>query len=231
MEHLILLNTLHLSIDAILPSLLSADSMYLGDQVQALMAAGITKIHLDVMDNQYVPNLTYGPEIARGLRRHFPDIVIDVHLMTAAVDELIMQFAQAGADRIAIHPDSSRHLDRSLQLIRDQGCLAGLALNPSVSPESITWCIHRLDYVLIMTVNPGFGGQQLITPVLPKIQQLQQTYPELLLCIDGGITEDNIASIASLGAREFVMGSALFKHANYAHTLHQLQLILGSIDL
>ena len=219
------------AVPAILPSLLSADSMRLGEEVAALMAAGITSVHLDVMDNHYVPNLTYGPEIARGLRQHFPSLLIDVHLMTSSVDELIVQFAQAGAARIAIHADSSRHLDRSLQLIRDEGCLAGLALNPSTPPEQVAWCVHRLDFVLIMTVNPGFAGQQLITPVLAKISQLHASYPQLRLCVDGGINLANITEIAHRGATEFVLGSALFSHPNYAMLLQQLQTTLDGVNL
>ncbi len=231
MEYLTLHKPGGLSLQSILPSLLSADSMRLGEEVGALMTAGINKIHLDVMDNHFVPNLTYGPEIARGLHQHFPELLIDVHLMTSSVDALIRQFAAAGARRIAIHPESSAHLDRSLQLIRDQGCLAGLALNPSTSPEVIAWTMHRLDFVLIMTVNPGFGGQLLIPEVLPKIQQIHHTYPQLLLSVDGGIQIENIAQIARLGAHEFVVGSALFKQPDYANTLHAFQAALGSIAL
>jgi len=229
MEHLILPKSF--ALHSILPSLLSADSMRLGEEVASLIAAGIKTIHLDVMDNHYVPNLTYGPEIARGLRRHFPDLIIDVHLMTASVDELIIQFAQAGANRIAIHPDSSLHLDRSLQLIREQGCLAGLALNPSCAPQQIEWCQHRLDYILIMTVNPGFGGQKIISEVLEKIAQIHLAYPELLLCVDGGINSENIAQIAQLGAEEFIVGQALFKQADYTETLKAFETSLNSAHL
>ena len=230
MERLILPNSA-LSIASILPSLLSADSMRLGEEVSTLIAAGIQSIHLDVMDNHYVPNLTYGPEVARGLRQHFPELRIDVHLMTSSVDELIIQFATAGANRIAIHPDSSKHLDRSLQLIRDHGCQVGLALNPSTPINGIEWCVHRLDYLLIMTVNPGFGGQQLIHPVLAKIHQLHSMYPHLLLCVDGGIHHENIALVAEQGAREFVVGSALFKQSNYAQALRELCSALSDVSV
>ncbi len=220
-----------LAIDAILPSLLSANSLCLGAEVTALMAAGVQQIHLDVMDNHYVPNLTFGPNLARALRQHFPNLLIDVHLMTTTVNDLIRQFAEAGANRIAIHPESSIHLDRSLQLIREVGCLAGLVLNPTTSTDVIDWCQHRLDFVLVMTVNPGFGGQRLIPEVMPKIQRLQQAYPQLLIVVDGGVDSNNIAQLAWLGAREFVVGSALFKHTDYQSTLLELQTTLSSVPL
>ena len=199
----------------IAPSLLSADITRLGEEVTAVMAAGADMIHFDVMDNHYVPNLTLGPLVCEALARRFSDLIIDVHLMVMPVDELIIQFAKAGASRISIHPDASIHLDRSLQLIIQQGCLAGLVLNPSTSPECLKWVAHRLDFVLVMTVNPGFGGQTLIPEVLDKIRYIHKNYPHLPICVDGGVTAANISRLARAGATQFVAGSAIFSTADY----------------
>lgn len=207
----------------ILPSILSADLTRLGEEVDAVIQAGADMIHFDVMDNHYVPNLTFGPSLCKALRKRFANIAIDVHLMTIPVDDLIQQFAAAGANRISIHPDASIHLDRSLQLINDLGCQAGLVLNPSTSPECIQWCIHRLDFVLVMTVNPGFGGQALIPDVIQKIANIHQQFPQLPICVDGGVTIENIAALASAGARQFVAGSAIFHSKNYAKTIAELR--------
>lgn len=207
----------------ILPSLLSADILHLGQEVDEVIQAGADMLHLDVMDHHYVPNLTYGPAVCEALRRHAPLMPIDVHLMVSPVDELIIQFAHAGASRISIHPDATIHLDRSLQLIRDHHCQAGLVLNPATSLDSLKWSIHRLDFVLIMTVNPGFGGQTLITEVLPKIAEIHSRYPKLPICVDGGVTSDNIAELATVGAREFVAGSAIFKSKDYQQTIKTMR--------
>lgn len=207
----------------ILPSLLSADIMHFGAEVDAAIQAGADMLHLDVMDNHYVPNLTYGPSVCQALHKHAPNIPIDVHLMVHPVDALIQQFAAAGASRLSIHPDATIHLDRSLQLIRELRCKAGLVLNPATSIESLEWCIHRLDFVLVMTVNPGFGGQVLIPEVVDKITQIHTRYPTLPICVDGGVTINNIASLAKAGATEFVAGSALFKSDDYQKTIHLMR--------
>lgn len=203
----------------IAPSLLSADMTRLGEEVRAVMQAGADMIHFDVMDNHYVPNLTIGPFICQSLATKFPEVVIDVHLMANPVDDLIMQFAKAGAKRISIHPDASIHLDRSLQLIQQQGCKAGLVLNPATSPDCLRWCLQRLDFVLIMTVNPGFGGQSLIPEVIDKIALIHEQYPDLPICVDGGVTIENVARLAHAGATEFVAGSAIFSSDNYQTTI------------
>ncbi|MFI4963121.1 MAG: ribulose-phosphate 3-epimerase [Legionellales bacterium] len=203
----------------ILPSILSADMTRLGDEVDAVMKAGADCIHFDVMDNHYVPNLTFGPAFCEALIKRFPQLPIDVHLMAAPVDTLIKSFAHAGAKRISIHPDATIHLDRSLQLIHELGCEAGLVLNPSTSIDSLTWTAHRLNFVLIMTVNPGFGGQKLIPEVINKIRNLHQIYPQLDICVDGGVSAANIASLASAGAKQFVAGSAIFNSSNYKEAI------------
>lgn len=207
----------------IAPSLLSADMTRLGEEVSAVLQAGADMIHFDVMDMHYVPNLTIGPFVCQALAKRFPDLIIDVHLMTNPVDELILQFAKAGAKRISIHPDATIHLDRSLQLIRQQGCQAGLVLNPATSPDCLTWCIHRLDFILLMTVNPGFGGQTLIPEVITKMAAIHQQYPKLAICVDGGVTIDNIGQLAKAGAREFVAGSAIFSTLNYGETISAMR--------
>ena len=207
----------------IYPSLLAADLTRIGDEVNAVMDGGADMIHFDVMDNHYVPNLTFGPPLCKALRKRFDQLPIDVHLMTTHVDDLIQQFSAAGASRISIHPDATIHLDRSLKLIHDQGCKTGLALNPATPMDCIQWCIHRLDFVLIMTVNPGFGGQILIPEVIRKIELIHQQYPKLPICVDGGITTDNIALLAKAGATQFVAGSTVFNSKNYAQTITMLR--------
>lgn len=207
----------------ILPSILSANMMRLGDEVQAVIDAGADMIHFDVMDNHYVPNLTFGPVICQQLHQQFKSIPIDVHLMTQPVDTLIEQFAGAGASRISIHADATTHLDRSLQLIKSLGCLAGIALNPATDIHDIQWYAHRLDFILVMTVNPGFGGQELIPETIDKITLLHKQYPNTPICVDGGVTSKNIAKLAKAGANQFVAGSAIFKSSNYQNAITQLR--------
>ncbi|KTC81477.1 ribulose-phosphate 3-epimerase [Legionella brunensis] len=213
----------------IAPSLLSADMTRLGEEVSSVMQAGADLIHFDVMDNHYVPNLTFGPPICKALHQRFPKIPIDVHLMTNPVDDLIVNFAKAGAKRISIHPDATIHLDRSLELIRQQHCEAGLVLNPATSPECIEWVLHRLDFVLIMTVNPGFGGQKLIPEVIQKIKWIKQQTPTLPICVDGGVSIENIASLAKAGATQFVAGSAIFSSDDYDKTIATMRNELKAI--
>lgn len=213
----------------ILPSLLSADMTRLGEEVEAVMAAGADFIHFDVMDNHYVPNLSFGPAFCQALTHRYPNLPIDVHLMVSPVDELIRSFAKAGAKRISIHPDACIHLDRSLQLINELHCQAGLVLNPATPIDQLEWCLHRIQFVLVMTVNPGFGGQQLIPEVLPKIAQIKKRYPQLAICVDGGVTAANIAELAEAGAQEFVAGSAIFNSDNYQKTIAVMRQKLSRI--
>lgn len=213
----------------ILPSMLAADLTCLGEEVDSVMKAGADFIHFDVMDNHYVPNLTFGPAFCEALIQRFPQLPIDVHLMVKPVDALIEAFAKTGAKRISIHPDASIHLDRSLRLIKDLGCEAGLVLNPATPIDVLTWCIYQLDFVLVMTVNPGFGGQKLIPAVIDKITQIHQLYPQLNLCVDGGVTEENIATLARAGANQFVAGSAVFKSNNYKETIDTMRNNLSTI--
>ncbi|MEN9771778.1 MAG: D-ribulose-5-phosphate 3-epimerase [Pseudomonadota bacterium] len=201
----------------IAPSILSADFARLGEEVSRVEAAGADFIHFDVMDNHYVPNLTVGPLVCKAIRPHVK-IPIDVHLMVSPVDTLVVDFAKAGADIITFHPEASPHVDRTLQLIKDQGCKAGLVFNPSTSLEYMDWVMDKIDMVLLMSVNPGFGGQSFIASTLPKLKAArakidayqQQGGQSILLEVDGGIKVDNIAQAAAAGADTFVAGSAVF---------------------
>lgn len=210
----------------IAPSILSADFARLGEEVRAVAAAGADLIHFDVMDNHYVPNLTVGPIVCAALRPHVK-IPLDVHLMVEPVDRLIPEFAKAGADIITFHPEASRHVDRTIALIKEQGCKAGLVLNPATPVSYLDHTLEKLDLVLLMSVNPGFGGQQFIASVLPKITEVRRRIAAagkpIWLEVDGGVKADNIADIARAGADTFVAGSAIFGAKDYAATIRQMR--------
>jgi ribulose-phosphate 3-epimerase len=210
----------------IAPSILSADFARLGEEVRAVAAAGADLIHFDVMDNHYVPNLTVGPLVCAALRPHVK-IPLDVHLMVEPVDRLIPEFAKAGADIITFHPEASRHVDRTIALIKEQGCKAGLVLNPATPVSYLDHTLEKLDLVLLMSVNPGFGGQQFIASVLPKITEVRRRIATagkpIWLEVDGGVKADNIADIARAGADTFVAGSAIFGAKDYAATIRQMR--------
>lgn len=207
----------------IAPSILSADFARLGDDVQAVLDAGADIVHFDVMDNHFVPNLTIGPMICDALRTYGIEAPIDVHLMVEPVDGIIPDFAKAGASYITFHPEASRHVHRSLGLIREQGCKAGLVFNPATPMDWLTHVIDNVDMVLLMSVNPGFGGQKFIPSALTKLRQARQIIEasgqEIRLEIDGGVKVDNIGEIAAAGADTFVAGSAIFGSDDYAATI------------
>jgi len=211
----------------IAPSILSADFARLGEEVNDVLAAGADWVHFDVMDNHYVPNLTIGPMVCEALRKHGIEAPIDVHLMVEPVDELIPQFAQAGASLISFHPEASRHVDRTIQLIREHGCQAGLVLNPSTPLGQLHWTLDKLDLVLLMSVNPGFGGQSFIPHVLDKIRKVRELIDasgrDIRLEVDGGVKVDNIGDIAAAGADTFVAGSAIFGSADYRETISRMK--------
>lgn len=220
----------------IAPSILSADFARLGEEVSAVIAAGADWIHFDVMDNHYVPNLTFGPMVCQALKP-YASVPIDVHLMVEPVDAMIESFAAAGADIITFHPEATRHIDRSLSLIKDAGCRAGLVLNPATPVYVLEHVLDKLDVVLLMSVNPGFGGQSFIPQTLVKISQvrslLDMYYGEsgqrILLEVDGGIKADNIAAVAAAGADTFVAGSAIFGHHDYAAQITAMRTALAGV--
>jgi ribulose-phosphate 3-epimerase len=211
----------------IAPSILSADFARLGEEVDAVLEAGADWVHFDVMDNHYVPNLTIGPMVCEALRNYGVTAPIDVHLMVKPVDSLIEDFAKAGATYITFHPEASDHIDRSLQLVKDQGCKAGLVLNPATSLNLLDNCWDKLDMVLLMSVNPGFGGQDFIPSVLDKISALRKTIDKkrlnIRLEVDGGIKLDNIAEVANAGADTFVSGSGIFGEKSYQDVISKMR--------
>ena len=213
------------------PSILSADFARLGDDTQAVLDAGADWVHFDVMDNHFVPVLTIGPNVCKALRNYGITAPIDVHLMVKPVDDLVMQFAAAGASMITFHPEASTHVDRTISLIKENGCQAGLVLNPTTPLDILDWTLDQLDMVLLMSVNPGFGGQSFIPYVKDKIKRVRGMIDasgrEVRLEIDGGVKVDNIGSLAEAGVDTFVSGSAIFGTDDYAETIAKMRQSIG----
>ena len=216
----------------IAPSILSADFARLGEEVDSVLAAGADVVHFDVMDNHYVPNLTVGPMVCRALRQHGVTAPIDVHLMVSPVDRLVGDFAEAGASWITFHPDAVTHVDRTLQLIRDAGCRAGLVFNPHLGLDALDYVMDKVDLVLLMSVNPGFGGQSFIPATLEKLRaarrRIDASGRDIRLEVDGGVGPANIGEIAAAGADTFVAGSAIFKQPDYAAVIGDLRAALAT---
>ena len=215
----------------IAPSILSADFARLGEEVTSVLEAGADVVHFDVMDNHYVPNLTIGTMVCGALRNHGITAPIDVHLMVSPVDQMIVDFAKAGASYITFHPEATGHIDRSLQLIRDHGCKAGLVFNPATPLHCLEYLMDKLDVILLMSVNPGFGGQKFIPSTLRKLTQVRKLIDEsgykIRLEVDGGVGVQNIREIAEAGADMFVAGSAIFNSEDYAETIKAMRNELG----
>ncbi|MBW3551254.1 MAG: ribulose-phosphate 3-epimerase [Proteobacteria bacterium] len=211
----------------IAPSILSANFARLGEEVDAVLEAGADWVHFDVMDNHYVPNLTIGPMVCEALRKHGVTAPIDVHLMVEPVDRIVPDFAKAGASIISFHPEASAHVHRTVQLIKSHGCQAGLVLNPATPVEVLDWVLDELDLVLLMSVNPGFGGQSFIPSTLEKLRRVRQRIDRsgraIRLEVDGGVKADNIGEIAAAGADSFVAGSAIFNAADYADVIGRMK--------